>query len=521
MNTLQHIQSVPQDVPHDKATVRTVEEQHEHEFELFRTDAAMTVISAFGWFVSGLAFHVADMVELSAKSEYRAKYGILHDYTQEPNTLTACATIRKAIKKWEKAYGEITRALSRNSPTVFHGAEAGTDAGEDFMARVDNADEEFKAEYEAIRRQIIQDFRICKCSDPQMFYPLLNAIFMAGRFAVMSRYVASFAQGFQKGEIFAHLLHLNVYDPLQLLAQRLNLTDRDGHPLHMTFSPQEHVEYMLWSQKKHIQKRHAANPPVVIDVHSIFRADHFSRLSWTLETHMMELKTIDRLILLSEGKDPMYRKDYSMKHIQSCVTTFEQAMVNNAIHMHKWKELPRRMREYIDSVNALPAIDPRRRPKPVVCFRLTPQRDKQGNVIYNRHTKRPEYDTEFIGIWNSSHEAQREWGTPWQAIQRSVKYKAVNDGRNNVWLSLDDYLSMTYNTLLDVHPDIAAEFRRLIPELKVRTSREIADGTEAPQGTLNEAAGETIPASQSEPLHASPREPLPASPRGGDYRHVG
>ena len=488
METLQSIHSCPPGIPHDKTTVRTVEEQHDHDFELFRTDAAMTVISAFGLFVGSLAFQVASLVETSYKSEKREKYGILHDYTQEPNTLTACQSIIKAVKKWEKAHGEIIRSLSRHSPSIFHGDEAGTDAGTNFIDRSDMANEEFAKEYDAIRKQVIETFRPYKCSDPKMMYMILNAIFMAGRFHVMARYISSFAQGFLRGDIFSGLLHLNVYDPLILLAQRLNLSDKNGHPIHLTFSQQEKEQYLQWMQKKHIQKKYAANPPVHIDVYSIFGGDQFSRLSWTMETRMMELRVIDSLILKSEGHDPMYRKDYTMKRIQSCASSFEQAMLNNCILMHKWNDLPRRMREYIDSVNARAAIDPRRRPKPVVCFRLTTQRDKAGNIIYNRHTKRPEFDTEFVGIWNSSYEAQQEWGTPWQSIQKSIKYKAVNDGRNNVWLSLDDYLSMTYNTLRDVHPGIADEFLRLVPETKVRTNKEIASGTDLPQGAPTEAA---------------------------------
>lgn len=469
------------------ANMLTVEEQHTHDFELFRTDASITVISAIGTFVSSLAIKVADMVALSAKSEWRAKYGILKDYSKERDTLTAVASIRKEVHRHEAALSDVMAQLTRHSPVINGHPGWSGDAGEDFMSRIDTADEEFNNDYDAIRRQIIASFRGFKCSDPKMLYPLLNAIFMAGRFMGMARYIASFAVGFRKGETFAGLLHMHVQEPLIQLAHRMNLTDNHGHPLHFIFTDDEREAYKKQAAKLSFQKKHASNPPVVVDAREIFQFDDIVRLSWQLETHMMELKTIDRLITASEGHDPEYRHDYSMKRLQSCASTYEQAMINQALHLHKWRDVPMRMRQYLDSIEQRKCIDPRRRPKPVVGFHLNPKVDKKGKPILCRDGK-PDFIAEFIGIWNSSYEAQQEWGTRWQAIRRSVELKAVNDGKNNVWLSLDDYLSMTYNQLHEVHPDVAEEFLRLIPELRVRTTNEIAAETPAPQGSLSQAS---------------------------------
>lgn len=469
------------------ANMLTVEEQHTHDFELFRTDASITVISAIGTFVSSLAIKVADMVSLSSKSEWRAKYGILKDYSKERDTLTAVASIRKEVHRHEAALSDVMAQLTRHSPVINGHPGWSGDAGEDFMSRIDTADEEFNTDYDAIRRQIIASFRGFKCSDPKMLYPLLNAIFMAGRFLVMARYIASFAVGFRKGETFAGLLHMHVQEPLIQLAHRMNLTDNHGHPLHFIFTDEEREAYKKQAAKLSFQKKHAANPPVVVDAREIFQLDDIVRLSWQLETHMMELKTIDRLITASEGHDPCYRKDYSMKRLQSCASTYEQAMINQALHMNKWRDVPLRMRQYLDSIAQRKCIDPRRRPQPVVCFHLNPKTDKQGKPVLDRDGK-PDFTAEFIGIWNSSFEAQQEWGTRWQDIRKSVTLKAVNDGRNNIWLSMDDYLSMTYNNLKDVHPSIADDFLRLIKELRVRTTKEIASDTTLPQGSFKQAA---------------------------------
>ena len=481
------IQSKPSTIAGSKGEMLTDEERRSREFEMFRTDASMTIVSAMSTFVCGLAIKVADMVRLSSKSEWRAQYGILKDYTRERDTMTAVSSICKEVRRHEASLASVVSTLTRNSSLITPTSGWSGDAGDDFMSRIDNADEEFKTDYKAIRQQIVTSFRGFKCSDPQMLYPLLNAIFMAGRYLAMARWVASFAVGFRKGEEFSPILHLHVKDPLIQLAHRMNFTDKHGHPLHFVFTDDERTAYLRQAAKRSFQIKHADNPPVLVDARQIFGFDDLVRLSWRLEVHMMELKTIDRLIAASEGHDPMYRKDYAMKHLQSGANTFEQAMVNQAIRIYKWRDVPVRMRNYIDSVNSRSYIDPRRRPKPVVGFRLKPRTDKHGNYVKDKHGKH-DFTTEFIGIFNSSYEAQREWGSSWQSIRKSVTLKAVNDGNNNIWLSLDDYLSMLYNQLQSVHPDIAIEFERLIPELRVRTTNEIANETSIPQGTFSQSA---------------------------------
>lgn len=322
-----------------------------------------------------------------------------------------------------------------------------------------------------------------KCTDPVMLYKLVYVIFMACRFDAVARYVKGFAYGFKPGEPFNAMLHLKVLDPLHRLANHLRLTDKQGHQLVFLYSKDDVTEWQRTISKTNWQKKHADNPPVAVNLYEIFSCDEIVRLSWRLETHLFELKTIDRLITAGEGSDPEYRKDYRFKRIQCCATSYEQAMLNNTVYCNRLAELPQRMRQYVDYVRSRKSIDPRRKPKPVVCFNLHANRDKRGNIIYDKDGL-PDYTPVFNGIWNSAYEADIETDIPWRKIRKSVELKAVNDGYNNVWLSLEDYISMTYNSLSQARPEIAAQFKAILPEFEMQTCQQIAASTRAPQGTF-------------------------------------
>lgn len=463
---------------------KTAEDKAEEAYQLFQTDACVTVISAMSAMVTELASRLCDMVEFSARSEYRAKYNILKDYASMPHTLSAVGQIRKAISKQNSATNDVIRTLTRN--TVLYNLPTTSDAGADFISRVDASDEEFAKDYAAIRQQITQMLRPFKCSDPVMLYALVNCMYMARRYGAMARYVMDFAVGFKAGEPFYSLLVLNIKHPLELLINRLGLADKAGHELHFVFYQTDYNEWQQTIAKKSWQKQHADNPPVLVNLHQLFLDDMLVRLSWQLETHMFELKTIDKLIAASEGHDPEYRKDYRQKRVQSCASTYEQAMLVQSIMNYKWAEVPRRMRDYVDSINARKCIDMRRRPKPVVSFKLVPKRDRKRQVVRNE-TGEVEYDAQFVGIWNSAYEAECETSVKWQKIRKSVELKAVNDGTNHVWLSLEDYISMTHSSLEAVRPEVAEEFRRLLPEFDMRTARQIAEEAKLEQGTFAQA----------------------------------
>lgn len=463
---------------------QTIEDVERHSLDLFQTDAAVTVISALSATVTALATNVANLVEFSYRSEKRQQYQILRDYTTSTDALTAVASIRKAVTRQNESINDIISLLDRKAKSILGD---GADAGIDFLSRVDVSDDEFARDYAAIKKQLTDMLRPVKCSDPQMLYHLVYSMYMARRFESVARYVRTLSSSFQPGAEFYPMLHLHVLDPLQRLANHLHLTDKQGHELVFLFNKADIAEWERTTAKKHWQKKHALNPPVVVNLYDIFSCDSVVRMSWSLETHMFELKTIDRLITASEGNDPHYRHDYRFKRVQSCASSYEQAMLNQAIYCKRWEEYPVRMRQYVDSVNARHSIDARRRPKPVVCFRLVPLRDKAGKLIYTSDGT-PDYEPHFRGIWNSAYEAEIETDIPWQKIRKSVELKAVNDGTNHIWLSLDDYISMTYFSLLETHPDVAAEFKRLLPEFSMRTTRQIAADTKVKQGTFAEAA---------------------------------
>lgn len=465
---------------------KTVEEKQQESLQLFQTDACVTVVSALSAMVSELATKVCNMVEFSDHSEKREKYQILRDYTFNPDVLSAAASVRKAVRRQNDAVNSLISLLTRNT-SCFSLTNTHTDAGIDFISRVDASDEEFAKDYAAIRKKLTEMLRPFKCSDPVMLYALVNLMYMARRFDSVARYVSDFAVGFRQREPFNPMLHLKVLRPLELMANRMRLTDKSGHTFVFLYTLDDMRSWQKTIAKRSWQKANADNPPVVVNLHELFSHDDIVRISWQLETHMFELKTIDKLIAASEGKDPEYRLDYRFKRVQSCASTYEQAMLNQTIYCNRWSELPVRMRQYVDSVNRRHSIDARRRPKPVVCFKLQPMYDKRGNVLRDAKGE-PQYKPVFTGIWNSAYEADIETDIPWQKIRRSVELKAVNDGSNHVWLSLDDYISMTYSSLLQVRADVADEFKRLLPEFDMRTTRQIAADTKAPQGSFSEAA---------------------------------
>lgn len=452
-----------------KDICKTQEEIQQDQLQLFQTDACVTVVSALSAMVSELATKVCDMVELSHKSEYRAKYNILRDYTTNQDVLSASASIRKAVNKQNEAINELIRLLTRNT-TMFKMHGTHNDAGMDFISRVDASDEEFANDYANIRKKLTDMLRPYKCADPIMLYQLVNLMYMARRFDSVARYVKDFAVGFKPNEPFNPMLHLKVLKPLEMMANRMKLQDKQWHEIVFLYDLDDMHEWQKTISKKSWQKKNDNNPPVVINLHELFADDEIVRISWELETHMFELKTIDKLITASEGKDPEYRHDYRFKRVQSCANTYEQAMLNQTIYCNRWTELPMRMRKFVDSVNSRKYIDARRKPKPVVCFKLEAQRDRNGNVVYDKKHN-VDYKPVFTGIWNSAYEADIETDVSWQKIRKSVELKAVNDGTNHVWLSLEDYIAMTYTSMKDVRPQVAEEMKRLLPEFDMEYTR--------------------------------------------------
>lgn len=459
---------------------KTVEDNERHSLALFQTDASVTVVSALSATVSDLATKVADMVALSCKSEYRAKYQILRDYTVTPNVLTAVAAIRKAVNRQNGSVNELINLLSRNT-SMFHMRDTHTDAGLDFISRVDACEEEFSRDYADIKKQLTDMLRPFKCSDPLMLYHLVYCMYMARRFDSVARYVRGFAYGFAPGEPFNPMLHLKVLEPLERLANHMLLTDKHEHQLVFLYNKDDVQQWERTIAKKNWQKKHAVNPPVVVNLHKLFADDQIVRISWRLETHMFELKTIDKLIAASEGHDPEYRKDYRFKRLQSCASTYEQALLNQTIYCNRWSELPTRLRQFVDSLSHRKSISPVRKAKPVVCFALNARRDKRGDVIYMPNGE-ADYSMDFCGIWHSAYEAETEIDVPWKKIRRSVELKAVNDGTNHVWLSLEDYVSMVYDSMLKLNRnDIAEALRSQLPEFSMKTLRQMTSETKAPQ----------------------------------------
>lgn len=434
---------VPSNIAHSKGDMQTVEERRLMEFENFKTDAGATIVGAMGSMVKDIALNTAYIFRSCGKSEVRQKYNLLHDYTRERDVEGACMRIESEVRKYERTLGDFVRGLSYVSRL-----SASIDAGDSFMDRCDVCDAEFSGDYEAIRKAIYDKFKPYKCTDPMALYRLMYAIFMSRRFNAVAEYIEMYSQGFGKGEPLHLMTRLRVTEPLQNLASRCNFRNKDGQPLVFHWTKDYLDEYEKLKQKKSWQNKNAGVTPVEINIWRLFSDDDIVRPVWVFERHLMELKTIDKMIQLSSGHDPEYRMDYTMRRIQSCAETFEQSMLNSTICVHRWYDLPRRMKEYLESREKVKCINPKRRPKPVVCFDIRKRKD--GEIYF-----------QFHGIWNSTNEAEREMCIKASAIRKSIE-RSDNDGCNHIWYSIEEYCRLVLKTLRDMHPEIAEEFERLV-----------------------------------------------------------
>lgn len=449
---------------------RTPEQIRHDEFANFQTDAAMTAINAMLSITRELAQKVVSTITLSAKSEWRGKYQILHDYTRERDMLTAVHSVQKELQRNATIHNGIYQKMCTYTAAASSSLkEFGGDFSEQYLERIDTCDEVFAPYYERIRCALTDMLRPVKCSDPKMFYLVMQAIYMAARFKALRGYIRNFATGLRKGEVFTPIMYFNIKKPLMTIAHRCNFRDKQGRELILLLDSDEVEAHNKLASKKSWQKQHPDGTYQVLNIYrDVFDTDRMMRLAWELETKMMEIETIDHIILKSEGHDPLYRDDYPYKHVQSCVTTFEQAMLNSAIALNRWSELPRRLRDFADSCSRRKYIDPRRRPRPVAGFTLKPVLDKQGRPVKLPDSDEYDYTAVFIGIWNSISEASAEWGVPISKISDSIKGRAINDGKNNVWISFEDYVRSVHLSMSKAYPVYASELVTLFPEYSLQ-----------------------------------------------------
>lgn len=437
---------------------RTIEEEARTNFEVFRTDAAFTVVTAMASITESLAIRARDIVALSAKTEWRAEYGILRDYSKDKDTLSAADRLMKLIHKYDSYAGLICKSLSIQSCT-YGGSFKGRDGGEDMLARIDNCDEKFKDDFENLRKVLNSKLKPYKCSDPQALYPIVYALVMALRFPV---FVDSFQWdilSFRKGESLYPLTRLNLYVPLADLLKRCKFFDKNGNPMVFLLTYTDKEQWAKNLQKKSWQVKNKDINYVVVDLYDILATDEVLRAVYRIEHRLTDLKNIDEVIANAQEVDPEYRNDYAFTHFVHCTSTFEQMMLNACIKTHNWHDLPNRLKQFLDTVD----ID-----KAVAMFHLTPVRDKQGNVKTELYKgKRIEQTkSKFIGIWNTMEDASAEWFVPVEEIKESACSKRGTDKNGNTWLTMSDYISVAYNEMKACYPEYAEEMLTLIPQLK-------------------------------------------------------
>lgn len=436
----------------------TSEERRVRDLGLFKDDAAVTIIFALLNIVTHLVMKAADMVELSHKSEWREKYGILKDYSLCADTMGAVVRLRSQVRKCDRELGMYV--------SLAHGVYLSdqTDASENIVNRLETVDEEFKSDYESIRRNLVAVFRPVKVYDPVIFYAIVYAIYMTQRFDNIGKFLKNYSSVLSKDGMLMPLMRFRPMDALCDLLDRCQFHDKAGNRLVFFFSNDDAKRWEALTAKRSWQAKNRDVQFRTLSMHEFFQDDTMMRSAWTFEHHLMSLETIDRIILASEGKDPMYRKDFSFRRIQICGEYYEQAMLAHILMHYGWSQFPRRLRNYLDLISQRPVKGNCRKPKPVVAYHLVPLKDKKGNPVIGDNGE-PDTYVEFDGLWNSIYEAQREMGVPWQNILRSMRNGCCNDGFDCIWLSFESYVRMLYDTLVEHHPDIAAEALSLCPEI--------------------------------------------------------
>lgn len=464
------MQAAPINIPyvrHGKDT-RTPEQISHDEYEAFRTDAAMVAINAMLSMSREITTKVATTIKSSAQSDFRDRHQILHDYSKERDMPTAIKTLYKELNRNLSTHQSILDHLSRASNIVSQTRGEEDVFNEQYLERIDTCDSIFGPYVKRIRTELISLLRPVKCSDPNMFYLVAMAALISKRFNAMRNYIKQFAEGFRKGEQLAPIMYFNVTKPLITIAHRCNFRDKQGRELILLFDLDEEKEFAALSAKKSWQIKHPEGTYQVVNIYrDVYDSDRITRLVWELETKTLEIETIDKIIAQAEGSDPRYRCDWPFKNVMSCVNTYEQAVLNSTIALNRWSELPKRLRDFADSVARRKSIDPRRPSRPVAGFSLKPVTDRHGNPVRQSGSNDYEYRAVFIGIWNSISEASAEWGTSIHRISASVRGKAANDGRNNVWVDFETYVRSVHHSLSLVHPAYAQELDRLFPEYKL------------------------------------------------------
>lgn len=464
----------PVDIPYaSHKDPRTPEQKYQDAKASFYTDAAIVAVNTMLGIAREMATKVANIISISSKIEKRAEYQILHNYLQEPDMLTAVNALRKELSRNAEYHNYIFRRMCVASSILSQCRDDFGDFSEEYLERLDVCDATFAPYVARIRTELINLLRPVKCSDPNMFYLVILSVMMAKRFKAMRGYIKTFAGGFRKDEELAPIMYFQADKCLMTIAHRCNFRDKQGRELILLFNLDEEKEFIEQSRKKSWQRRHPEGSYQVVNIfRSVFDSDKMFRLLWELETKTLEIETIDKIIMQAEGKDPRYRDDYPYKNVMSCVNTYEQAQLNNTITLCKWDKLPRRLRDFADSVARRKVIDPRRRPRPVACFRRKYILDNRGNRIPTADKKDYEFTLEFVGIWNSIGEASAEYGIPIHRICDCLNERAQHDNQKNVWISFETYVRSIYISLQSCHPAYAEELATLFPEYNLTTNQQ-------------------------------------------------
>ena len=449
----------------------TVEQRREAERIAFITDIGVSVLSWLGSKCSDIAINMATRIKSSSHSEKRDKNSMLVDYTKQKDVLAACNAIIKAEARHSAYLYEVVRMLRMASR--WH--EVKQDAGEDFMNRLDVFDERFGKYLEAIRKEVFAVMKPYKCTDPMTLYTLVYAVFVITRFRVVADYIMNLDEGFCRGGQFHRLTKLDVVEPLLNLIHRCQFQDKQGRPLKLLVTKGDMEEFEREKQKKSWQIRNAQNPPVEVRLYEVLQSRSLLKANYILGHWLFHIPTFDAIVKEASGgiEDPEYRKDYNVECIQSCHSSFEQAMLFEAVYNRNHRELPNALREYYDHLKAIEP-DGRKRKKPVVMFSLVKANPKIDSMDASN------VYCCFTGVWDNAAVAAREVGGSEKEIYDNIRQHKGNDGKNRLWMLLTDFIVLQYDAMKSQgYDDVADNIRKALPEIDFRRHKRLKEKLES------------------------------------------
>ena len=398
---------------------------------------------------------IIDMVRLSARSEWREQYGLIHDYSKDRDTLSACESIEKQCIKYAK---ELWNTMCKMKSVVDYKQSIGSTTAnfgyDNFYERIDVGESMFDREYSEMKKAITDGLREYKATDPKMLYELIYSLCLSIRYEMLFEYIEHLHPEFGSKGSLHHSVKLRTFDYISKLIDRCHFETKDGSIIKIICSASAFDEWQKLTQKKSWKIKNRDVRYKVIDTRKLLCSDRIDRIAWQIESRLFEFETIDKIIIGATGQDPKFRNIYSRKRVQSSMDTYEVTKLNFVIKCGRYEDFVWRMKNYIESRPQFIGSVPRNTPKPVVMIRYKCERE-------NEHQEVETYT--FLFVFNSTYRAMCDTGTPFWYIKQSLR-TGKPDPNGVIWLTLPDFITFFYLRVKDrrIGDDIQKAFYKIM-----------------------------------------------------------